>query len=77
MKIIIVVYNLLNKTYQTAIEIDLNNGLSINVAKAAIVNNILYKDCDMVKKAYNAVSANIVEEVLVNAIEIVGFKNLY
>lgn len=76
MKTIIVIYKILDKTYQTAITIDLANGLSINIAKSSIVNNILYKDCEMVKKEYNAVSANIVEDVLFNSIEIVGFKDL-
>lgn len=76
MKTIIVIYKISEKIYQTTIEIDLDNGLSIIAAKFAIVNNMLYKDCDMVKKAYNAVSANIVEDVLFKSIEIIGFKDL-
>ena len=74
MKPIIVVYKVLGKTYQTTIEIDVKDGISISSVKSAVIDTILYQDCKIVKQEHNAVSANIVEEILFNAIEIVGIR---
>lgn len=77
MKTLIVTYKILEKTYQTPITIDSINILSIDMVKSAIVDNILYRNCEMIKKEHNAVSIYIVEKVMHNAIEIVDFRNLY
>ena len=77
MKTLIVTYKILEKTYQTPITIDSINILSIDMVKSAIVDNILCRDCEMIKKEHNAVSIYIVEKVMHNAIEIVDFRNLY
>lgn len=76
MKPIIVVYKILEKTYQITIEIDVKDGISISSLKSAIINTILYKDCAIVKQEHNAVSVNIIKEVLLNSIEIIGIKRL-
>lgn len=77
MKPIIAVYKVLGKTYQTTVEIDLENGISISSVKSAIIDTMLYQDCEIIKQEHNAVAANILEDVMFNAIEIVGFNNLY